>query len=227
MIIAGDTTIGANLQVRSLIVQTGATLTIKGTFAATSGPNDSSLTRLDGGTITSASPLTFQSGTLAGSGIINANVINNAIIAPGASAGTLNVNGDVSLLSSSKTVMEIGGLMQGKQYDYLAIAGTLMLGGTLELRMLNGFESRLNQSQRFILITSKGLLGGMFANVANGGRLTTADGLASFKVNYGDGSPYGADNIVLSDPLVVPEPMTLVLFATGAAALALLRYRRR
>jgi len=67
----------------------------------------------------------------------------------------------------------------------------------------------------------------MFANVANGARLTTADGLASFKVNYGDGSPYGADNVVLSDPLVVPEPASLVLFVGGATGLGLVRLRKR
>ena len=35
--------------------------------------------------------------------------------------------------------MEIGGLTQGTQYDYLAISGLVGLDGTLELHMLNGF----------------------------------------------------------------------------------------
>jgi hypothetical protein len=46
-------------------------------------------------------------------------------------------------------------------------------------------------------------------------------------VNYGEGSLYGADNIVLSDPLVVPEPASIILFAGGALALTLFRVRRR
>ena len=70
-------------------------------------------------------------------------------------------------------------------------------------------------------------LAGVFDNVANGGRLTSADGTTSFQVNYGAGSPYGANNLVLSDPEAVPEPMSLVLLVGGAAALALVRYRKR
>jgi hypothetical protein len=67
----------------------------------------------------------------------------------------------------------------------------------------------------------------MFDNVANGARLTTADGLASFQVNYGAGSPYGANNLVLSDPHAVPEPATLMLLAGAAAVLGVFRSCRR
>jgi hypothetical protein len=226
--IAGDSTIETSLSNNALItIESGATLSLTGTYSDAPVFYPAGVIRLDGGTITSKQPLNLQAGSLTGSGIVNGDINNNGTISPGTSAGALTINGNVSLLSSSKTVMEIGGLTPGSQYDYLAIAGTLMLGGTLELRMLNGFESKLNPKQRFMLVTSKSLLGGMFTNVANGARLTTADGLASFKVNYGDGSPYGADNIVLSDPLIVPEPATLALFMGGAAALALVRYRRR
>jgi hypothetical protein len=226
--IVGNSTINTSLTTDSLLtVASGATLSLTGAFTQTTPFAITPTIRLEGGTISSTQPLNLQSGYLTGSGTINGDINSNATISPGASAGTLTVNGNVSLLSSSKSVMEIGGVTQGKQYDYIAIAGALTVGGTLELRMLNGFESKLNPSQRFILVTSKSLLGGVFANVANGARLTTADGLASFKVNYGDGSPYGPDNIVLSDPLVVPEPATLVLFAGGALALALRQVRRR
>jgi hypothetical protein len=123
--------------------------------------------------------------------------------------------------------MEIGGLTQGTQYDYLAINGTAGLDGTLELRMLNGFQVHLDPSQTFTLLTSRSFLAGAFDNVTNGARLVTADGTASFLVNYGAGSPYGTNNLVLSDPRVVPEPASLVLFAGGAAVLGLFRYRRR
>ena len=69
--------------------------------------------------------------------------------------------------------------------------------------MINGFESQLTPSQTFVLLTSQTALTGTFNNVANGARLTTADGLASFQVNYGPGSSYGANNLVLSDPQLV------------------------
>ncbi len=123
--------------------------------------------------------------------------------------------------------MEIGGLIQGRQYDNLAVSGTVGLGGTLELRMLNGFELQLDPSQTFTLLTANSLLSGVFANIANGARLTTADGTASFQVNYGAGSLYGANNLVLSDPRIVPEPESLVFLVGGAAGLAFSRLRRR
>jgi hypothetical protein len=92
--------------------------------------------------------------------------------------------------------------------------------------MLNGFELQLDPSQTFTLFTCNSLIGAFF-NVANGERLTTDDHKASFLVNYGPGSPFGANNFVLSDPQIVPEPVSLVLLAGGAAALALFRLRRR
>ncbi len=121
--------------VPTLLVEKGATLTLTGTFTQVAAyvllpPT----TRLEGGTITSAHPLNFQAGSLTGSGTINGDVISNATISPGASAGTLIINGNVSLLDSSKLVMEIGGLTQGTQYDHLAIGGMVTLDGTLELR---------------------------------------------------------------------------------------------
>lgn len=49
-------------------------------------------------------------------------------------------------------------------------------------------------------IRADSALSGVFSNIADGQRLETSDGGASFIVNYGAGSPYGADNLVLSDP---------------------------
>ena len=211
-----------------MLVEKGATLTLNGTFTQLAGnvllaPT----TRLDGGTITNAQPLNFQAGSLTGSGTINGSVISNATISPEASAGTLTIHGNVSLLNNSKLVMEIGGVTQATEYDYLAVNGAVGLDGLLELHMINGFQLQLDPSQTFTLLTSKDVLSGAFDNVANGSRLTTADGLASFQVNYGAGSPYGANNVVLSDPQAVPEPAGLVLFAGGALALGFARFCRR
>jgi fibronectin-binding autotransporter adhesin len=223
--VAGSSTIGASLKVfGALVVQSGATLTLNGSF--TQSLSDS-LTRLSGGTITSSQPLTFQTGTLAGSGTVQASVNNNGTISPGASAGTLTINGNLSLLNNSKIVMEIGGISQGTQYDHLAISGTVGLDGTLELDMLNGFESQLAAGQTFTLLSSDSLLTGAFDNVANGARLTAADGKASFRVNYGPGSLFDPDDLVLSDPEIVPEPASLLLFAIGTIALGFFQFRRR
>jgi fibronectin-binding autotransporter adhesin len=224
--INGDSTINTDFTNHaSLTIQSGATLTLHGSFDQLSGFTPT--TRLNGGTITSTQPLSFQAGLLVGSGTINGNINNNAVISPGASAGTITVNGNISLLGNSKLVMEIGGVVQGGAYDYLAVSGMVGLDGILELHMLNGFQLKLEPGQIFTLLTSNNLLEGVFDNIASGARLTTADGLASFQVNYGAGSKYGANNLVLSDPRAVPEPASVMLFAGGALALTLLRVRRR
>ena len=223
--VTGNAIINTRLNNNSkLTLQPGVVLTLTGNFSQSNFFGTT--TRLNNSTINSALPLNFESGSLVGSGTINGDVIHNGTISPGSSAGSLTINGGVSLLNNSKIVMEIGGLTQGTQYDYLAISGMVSLDGVLELHILNGFNLKLDPKQTFTLLTSSSL-SGAFANITNGARLTTADGLASFQVNYGAGSPYGANNLVLSDPQGVPEPMSLVLFAGGAAALAIVRYRRK
>jgi hypothetical protein len=216
---------GHALYLGILNIFSGAALEIsKGANGVTPQGVDIASTRVDG-TITSARPLSI--GTLSGSGTINAQVSDNGRISPGASAGKLTINGNLSLLNNAKLVMEIGGVTQGTQYDYLAVSGMVGLDGTLELHMINGFQLKLEPTQTFTLLTSNSLLEGGFDNIASGARLTTADGLASFQVNYGAGSPYGANSVVLSDPQAVPEPASVILFAGGALALTLFRIRRR
>ena len=66
-----------------------------------------------------------------------------------------------------------------------------------ELALMNGF---VPSSADTILILDAGLnLFNAFANVANGQRLTTSDGLGSFVVNYGAGSLFDDNEIVLSN----------------------------
>ena len=77
--------------------------------------------------------MTFQAGILGGTGTIgtntfNTSINNNATISPGgtdrslsASAGTLVIDSNLSLLSNSKLLMEIGGAAQGQEYDYISV----------------------------------------------------------------------------------------------------------
>ena len=168
--VAGATTINTNLVVTNsnvngvLNVQSGTTLTLTGGFTS------SGTTSLLGGTITSVQPLNLQFGMLTGSGIINANVNNSGTISPGGSAGSLTINGGLSLLNGSKIVMEIGGLTQGTEFDYLDVNGAVGLDGILELHMINGFQSKINPKESFTILSSTDLTGA-FDNVANGARL--------------------------------------------------------
>jgi hypothetical protein len=209
-----------------LVVQSGATITFSGTFTGRVGSNFGGI-QLAGGTITSSQNFFTGDGTLSGFGVINAPIVyvgGEGNVFPD---GKLTINGLLSEGPNTFTRFTIRGLNQGTDYDYIEVNGTAGLNGVLFLYMGNGFQLQLNPRQIFTLLTSSSTLLGAFENAPNGQRLTTSDGLASFQVNYGPDSLYGANNLVLSDPiLIVPEPSTICLFALGALLIGRLPLRR-
>jgi fibronectin-binding autotransporter adhesin len=174
-------------------------------------------------TIPSPNVLTLQAGLLTGQGTIAGKVSNAGTIAPGLSAGTLNIANDLSLTPASTLQIEIGGLTQGSQYDLLTEAGgvALNLDGTLNVTLINSFVP--TAADTFTVVDSNQTLVGAFDNVANGGRIATTDGFGSFRVNYGSGSAFPSDRVVLSDFALVPEPGSLALLGFSAALFGLRR----
>lgn len=169
------------------------------------------------------------------SGTVNANVsVSRGDLIPGSgTAGKLTINGNLSLEDDSNFDVLIGGSSQGTGYGYVQVNGTVGISvgqqlTRLLLYMRNGFELQLKPDQIFTILTANGVIMGSFFNVANGGRLETTDGLASFQVNYGPDSIYDPDEIVLSDPIsnAVPEPTCGILLVAGAALIGLVRFRR-
>ena len=229
MTVAGNTTIGTDFRNEgSLTIQSGATLTFNGSFSQFD--MSSYDVHLSGGAITAANGLVFAGGKLSGSGTVNGNVTTDGTVSPGNSAGTLTINGDLALGFRAALAMQIGGLIQGTEYDHIAVSGNFSIGVTdnvLLLSMLNGFESQLDGSQTFTLLTSNSAITGVFTNVANGDRLETLGGLASFQVNYGTGSPFGANDLVLSNAIAVPEPVSAHLIAAGLLLIGLRSVARR
>ncbi|HEY2342214.1 MAG TPA: hypothetical protein VGH90_04245, partial [Chthoniobacteraceae bacterium] len=200
----------------------GGLITVTNGYSQTAGT-----TLLSGNSeISVSSPKTIDivAGSLEGSGTIASTVTNAGTIAPGDSGpGKLSITSDLALAPTSAIQLEIGGLVQGTEYDLLSEAGTtpLTLEGTLSLTLIDGFMP--NFADTYTVVTSNQALAGAFANVVNGARVSTADG-SSFQVNYGAGSSFGADNVVLSN-FVAPEPTSASLLAGGV--LALLGRRRR
>lgn len=147
-------------------------------------------THLDSGTtLTSSLALDLQGGNLTGSGTVVANInASGANIAPGSSPGTLTVNGSLSLGILASLIFELGGNIQGSEYDFLDVNGLLTLGGTLNVSFVNDFHSSVQQSDHFILASANSAISGSLANVLNGERLYTTDGYGSFLVNYGRGA---------------------------------------
>ncbi|MBL9215914.1 MAG: PEP-CTERM sorting domain-containing protein [Opitutaceae bacterium] len=202
-----------------------------GTLAFSGGFANTGTVAIAGGAILSSSgALTFGAGSLLrGGGTLNAPSLTTAgMVAPGttATAGLLTLGGNLSLQSTSQALFEIGGTTLGTQHDHLAVTGTLTLDGALSVRFIDGFDTAANFGMTFEIINAATLLGS-FSNIANGSRLLTADGFGTFVVNYGAGSPYGVNKVVLSNLEAIPEPSTWALLLTGGATLAYAARRRR
>lgn len=78
-------------------------------------------------------------------------------------------------------------------------------------------------SNIFIIGTADFAILGAFSNVASGGRISTNTS-KFFEVWYGVGSPYGANNLVLTQ---APEPSRALLLVVGLAGIAMRRRRQR
>ncbi len=135
-------------------------------------------------------------GKLSGSGRLVGNVVNQATVGPGNSPGTITVQGNYTQASTVMLEVEIAG-PAAASYDSLAITGNATLGGTLRLTPLGNALEQLSSTSSLEVVTTAGTITGAFSNAANGARVTTTDGLASFQVNY------AAHSVVLSDFVAV------------------------
>jgi len=176
---------------------------------------DSGTLEFDGGYNQTAGHLLLHGGAVATNGTLN--------IQEGTFEGSGFIIGNLSLLNGSYLVLSIGGLTQ---YDSINVTGAVSLGGELDLSFLNGFESELSSEETFTLLTASNGITGLFDNIANGAVLDTSDGLGSFVVNYGPTSPFGSNEVVLTQGVsTVPEPSGICLFAV--ALLSVLTWRKR
>lgn len=140
----------------------------------------------------------------------------------GLEAGSTFVLGDLTQQNGAKLILDVGGTAAGVNHDLVNLSGVAFVDGQIGIRLINGFEP--DPSGEFTVLAADNLLG-FFINVFNGQRLDTVSGVGSFVVNYGIGSPYGEDRIVLSDYepagglTVTPDSMTVVrgVHASGSA----------
>lgn len=176
--------------------------------------------------------LTNSGNTINGTGKIAGMLTNGGIIAPGTSGtngacGKIDVTGDLVVSSSSSLAFKLAGRTPGTTFDLLTEGGSvkLSLDGTLSISFADGFEQSVQPGDAFAIIISNDVITGQFTNVANGARLTTSDGLESFIVNYGVGSAFASNQVVLSDMRAVPEPSTWLLLCGGLGSLLVFRKR--
>jgi hypothetical protein len=82
-----------------------------------------------------------QSGTVHGKGRFDNSastvLVNDGVLAPGNSPGTFQIDGDFR--NRKVLEIELGGREQGVDYDLLRVGRKAYLGGTLDIRFVNGF----------------------------------------------------------------------------------------
>ncbi|WP_422106622.1 T9SS type A sorting domain-containing protein [Winogradskyella sp.] len=85
---------------------------------------------------------------------LTSNYTNDGTFAPGASPGTLNVDGDYESTANAVLDIELDGLAQGTQYDLLAITGNADFNGALQVTL--NFDADINDE--FIIATTTGTI---------------------------------------------------------------------
>jgi hypothetical protein len=95
--------------------------------------------------VSAGSSATFF-GTFSGTGISGpGDKYFEADVTPGASPAVANFGGNVSLGDQARLVIELGGITPGMQHDQLVVSGTLALGGSLDVSLIDGFSPVVGQ----------------------------------------------------------------------------------
>ncbi len=85
---------------------------------------------------------------------VPSNFTNNGITSPGHSPGILTYNGDFRPSATAAFNVELGGLTAGTEYDQLLVTGKAILGGALNISLVNGFIPKAGDSFEFLVTTA-------------------------------------------------------------------------
>ena len=150
-------------------------LQFQGSWSQTAGS-----TTVDAGTVLGGTLLSIGSGTLAGSGTVQAAVVNGGVTSPGGSPGTLSLGPGENYQQAAGGILriELGGYNPGTQCDQLVVGGSASLAGTLELPLINGFVPHpgdhfqiltcASQNGRFSQINPPAVSGAVWVAHSNG-----------------------------------------------------------
>ncbi|MEK6703213.1 MAG: hypothetical protein AABZ53_13185 [Planctomycetota bacterium] len=197
--VGGDIAHGFNGGTASLDIDAGGTVSAGGVVAIFPLGE----VTLRGGTLDAANiglafssggVFSFLGGVLHSDGVGFSLLNQGGTLAPGHSAGSTFIAGDYTQQAGTMEI-EIGGTTPGTQFDRIT-CGAASLGGTLDLRLINGFVPSPVQS---FTILDASTIAGAFANGASGHRVPISNAAGSFVVHYGPASPFDPTNIVLSN----------------------------
>lgn len=141
-------------------------------------------------------------GTLAGTGTIIGDVlVDGGTVNPGASPGSLRINGNYHQLSNGTMIMEIGGTAPGTQYDQLLVTGSVLLEGAVNISFIDGFLPQPGDAFD--------LFGGATVELAGPLNFLNPPPDFQYKSTFSNG--------LFSVAVEVPEPRTALLMACGLA----------
>ena len=124
---------------------------------------------------------------------------SGGVIAPGASLGTMSLQGSLDLLAGSTLEIEIAGTQAGVTHDLVNVQNATMasLNGRFVPQLAGGFTPQ--PSDTFTVISSNVAISGTIQNLS-AGRVSTASGRGSFALKITS----GGTAIQLSDYQTVP-----------------------
>jgi T5SS/PEP-CTERM-associated repeat protein len=116
-------------------------------------------------------------GILSGYGRVQGQVIVAAggKIYPGDSPGILTVEGAYQQEAGSTYSVEIGGTTAGLGFDQISVTGAASLGGTLQVRLVNGFTPSVGQTFRIVNAASLSGAFGAISSPSQAGISLTSD----------------------------------------------------
>ena len=97
------------------------------------------LTLQDGGTASAPSIVIGAAGVATGNGLLDGDVQNDGVVAPGLSAGALTVDGTFTQGPGGSLSIQLGGLSPVTQHDQMIVTGAAILDGRLVVRLIDGF----------------------------------------------------------------------------------------
>lgn len=103
-------------------------------------------------------------GTYGGAGVTGTGqMFFESDVTPGFSPASVSFGGDVNLSSTAKLVMELGGTTPGTQFDQVHVSGNLLLDGTLQVKLINGFTPAVGNTFDILDWTNKS---GAFSSIS-------------------------------------------------------------
>ena len=191
----GTATVAASNTITNTATLSGGKLLVSGTLAA--GSNTTTQTNSFSWTGGQLSARTITPGTgFNGGGSITTTTLTNSAgtLAPGdvGTAGLTTITGNFSVTSGSASLaIDIGGNTAGNAfqnasgtYDKVTATGTVAVGGTLNVSLINGFNPAPGNSFT-VLTAGSGNITGAFTNAAPGALISLNSGATVLQAAYG------------------------------------------